>query len=127
MLVASSFPTSRPSTYPAEKLMAEKSTTTPALMTQVITADDVSELPDRRLFLVDEWLDPRSLDALDRRFTLVEEASRGGWGETGWGGCLGTCASDRVSSSLASAPIATDSDTNLKEDGCALEGPIGAG
>lgn len=70
-VLVSSLPTSRPSTYPAEKLMAEKSTTTPALMTHVIMVglpvDMDSAIPARRLFFA---ADVRSLDELDRRLVL---------------------------------------------------------
>ena len=66
-------PTSRPSIYPAEKLMAEKSTTTPALRTHVMTvglfADVESIMVPRRVFLeADGCPELRSLGELDRRF-----------------------------------------------------------
>lgn len=121
-MLASSFPDSLPKTYPAEKLIAEKSTTTPALRTQVITAEDGSVLPDRRLFLAAEWLEPRSFEALDRRFARVEEVPRGEHCITGcWGrferGAVRISTSDAEFSSLAPSPIATDSDTNRNEAG----------
>lgn len=67
--LASSLPTSRPRTYPAEKLMAEKRTTTPALMTQVIIVG-LGSVVVRRVFFA-EWVELRSLDVLERRLTLL--------------------------------------------------------
>ena len=65
-------PTSRPSIYPAEKLIAENSTTTPALMTHVmmvgLTGVVESVMLGRRLFFADAL---RSLGELDRRLALA--------------------------------------------------------
>jgi hypothetical protein len=58
--------------YPAEKLIAENKTTTPALMTQVmivgLTGVVESSMLARRLFLE---IALRSLDGLDRRLALA--------------------------------------------------------
>lgn len=69
--------------YPAEKLMAENSTTTPALITQVmmgLTVAVESDMLARRLFLDVA----RSLGETDRRLALLP----GGPGGTATRGCL---------------------------------------
>lgn len=62
--------------YPAEKLIAENRTTTPALMTHVmivgLTVIVESVMLTRRLFFEAE---PRSLGELERRFILVAVGS----------------------------------------------------
>lgn len=62
--------------YPAEKLMAEHKTTTPALMTQVIivglTGVVDSIMLERRLFFEGTL---RSFGELDRRFALARAGS----------------------------------------------------
>lgn len=122
-VLISIFPTSRPSMYPAEKLMAEKTTTTPALRTHVMTVGlfvaAVSYNVPRRFFL-----EADGCPELDRRFL--------GAGVVGTGlgsGCLRGPAvmfvSAGSSSSLSPSPIATDSGTSRNEDGCCREGPAG--
>ena len=118
-------PTSRPSIYPAEKLMAEKRTTTPALTTHVITVglltDKDSFSRDRRLFLDAAWF-PAPLGELDRRFLGAGAASEGYEDPEmvcffGTGPAVVLCAAAGASSSLLSI---ADSGTNRKEDGCCL-------
>jgi hypothetical protein len=74
--------------YPAEKLIAENSTTTPALMTHVmivgLTGVVESIMLARRLFFETAL---RSFDGLDRRFAL---ATTGPDGTVGARICLGT-------------------------------------
>ena len=116
--------------YPAEKLIAEIKTTTPALMTQVIivglTGAVESETLTRRLFL-DAAL--RSFGETDRRLTLLGGTD----GATEERGCLrrggpteGLVSVYRLEdgSSPLSSPIAMDSPTSRNEDGgTAFEGP----
>lgn len=69
---ASARPTSRPSTYPAEKLITVTTAMTPALTTQVMSvgasADTESDMPARRVFFdADICEDSRSLDDDARR------------------------------------------------------------
>lgn len=116
-------PTSRPSMYPAEKLIAENSTTTPALMTQVIivglTGVAESAMLARRLFFETTL---RSLGELDRRFAF---AAAGPDATVGARRCLGAPAEGtgsgycgaEVSSLSLSSPMATDSPTSRKEAG----------
>lgn len=109
--------------------MAENKTTTPALITQVMTvglAVEASAMLARRPFFAEEWL--RSLDGLDRRFARgADWTSRGEYAAgCGVGPCrgvrVGTVASAPTASSLTSPPIATDSGTKRKEDGWPREG-----
>lgn len=73
---SSARPTSRPIIYPAEKLIAENRTTTPALMTHVMTVGLMavvgSVILTRRLFFE---ATPRSLGELERRFALEAESA----------------------------------------------------
>lgn len=72
IMPASTRPTSRPSMYPAEKLIAENRTTTPALITHVmivgLTGPVESDILARRLFL---GVAVRSLGDIDRRLALA--------------------------------------------------------
>lgn len=121
-------PTSQPSIYPAEKLMAEKRTTTPALTTHVMTVglftDKDSLSIDRRLFREAAWF-PAPLGELDRRFLELGTASEryegpdmGCFLGTGPAAFLSTAAGEVSSSPLSIA----DSGTNRKEDACCLGG-----
>lgn len=125
-------PTSRPSMYPAEKLIAENRTTTPALMTHVMVVGLTGPLESarlaRRLFLDAA---ARSLGELDRRLALVTGGPPDG--ATGARGCLrrggppeglvSVYRGDAGPSSPLSSPMAMDSPTRRKDDGCA--GPDG--
>lgn len=110
--------------------MAENRTTTPALMTHVMTVGLTcaveSDILARRLF----FATLRSFGEADRRFVLDTG------GLDGAAACLRRGApaeglasihrgEDGPSSALSSSPIATDSPTSLKDaGGAALEGPV---
>lgn len=109
--------------------MAEKITTTPVLMTQVINVGPPVEFAKFVLRLLRDV--PRSLGELDRRLALeVGDVVRAATGfDILSDRCGLTAGTDGKgsSSSLLSSPIATDSGTSRKEDGCALEMPTVAG
>jgi hypothetical protein len=136
IIPTSTRPTSRPIIYPAEKLIAENRTTTPALMTHVmivgLTVVAGSVMLTRRLFF--EAV-PRSLGELERRFAL---AAAGSDDTAGALTCLcgapidgpdsGYRGEGEVSSSLLSSPIATEAPTSRNEAGWSPpEGAAGVG
>lgn len=82
--------------------MAEKITTTPALMTHVMSvglpspADSATFVFVRRLLLAaDGWVPARSLDGLERRLVALDVREDGGGGggrvELGFGRCSRVC------------------------------------
>lgn len=124
-------PTSRPSIYPAEKLMAEKRTTTPALMTHVMTVGLTGAVESDRLARRLFFATPRSFGEADRRFILDTDGPDGAAACMRRGGPTEGLVSihrgeDGPSLPLSSSPIATDSPTSLKDAGAAAApgGPV---
>lgn len=109
--------------------MAEKRTTTPALITHVMTVGLTAALESEMLALRLFFARLRSLGDADRRLAF-EDAELGGvtkgalWRDGSTGGLVFNCLGESGCSSplSSSSPMATDSPTSRKEGVCVVMG-----